>query len=92
MEQLELLRGHFDLVLQTVFNAFVILVPTYAPGPYGPGPLGPYGPEPLIILKNILSYICSRAIFEKHTALGAYSKHAPGTVCISNNGPEAYLT
>ena len=27
---------------------------------------------------------CSRTIFKKHTAPGAYSKHAPGAVCISN--------
>ena len=51
---------------------------------YGPGPLEPYGPGSLIILKNILSWICSMTIFEKHTALGAHSKHAPGAVCISN--------
>ena len=46
---------------------------TICPGPYGPGPLGPYGPGPLIILKNILSLIWSRTIFEKHrpTAPGA---------------------
>ena len=25
-----------------------------------------------------------QAIFEKHTAPGAYSKHAPGAMCISN--------
>ena len=49
---------------------------SYAPGPYGPGPL--------IILKNFLSQICSRTIFEKHTAPGAYSKHASRAVCISN--------
>ena len=49
----------------------------------------PYGPEPLIILKNILSYICSSTIFEKHTAQGVYSKHVPGAVCISNMGPRA---
>ena len=42
------------------------------------------GPGPLIILKNILSQMCSRTIFEKHTAPGAHSKHAPGVVCISN--------
>ena len=40
-------------------------------GPYGPGPLGPYGPGPLTILKNILSQICSRTIFEINTAPGA---------------------
>ena len=51
---------------------------------YGPGPLGPNGPGPLVILKNILSSICSRTIFEKHIAPGAYSKHAPGAVCFSN--------
>ena len=34
----------------------------------------------LIIWKNILSQICSRTLFEIHTALGAYSKHAPGAV------------
>ena len=28
--------------------------------------------------------LCSRAIFEKRTAPGKYSKHAPGAVCISN--------
>ena len=33
-------------------------------------------------------------MFEKHTAPGAYSKHASGAVCISNTkyGPGAYLT
>ena len=31
-----------------------------------------YGPGPLIILKNILSQICSRTIFEINTAPGAY--------------------
>ena len=35
---------------------------------YGTGPLGPYGPGPLITLKNILRSLCSRTIFEKHTA------------------------
>ena len=35
------------------------------------GPLGPYGPGPLIILKNILSQICSRTILEINTAPGA---------------------
>ena len=54
----------------------------YGPEPYGPGPLGPYGPGPFKILKNIK--ICYRTIFEKQTAPGAYSKHAPGAVCISN--------
>ena len=41
-----------------------ILASTYDPGPYDPVPLGHYGPGPLIILKNIRSYICSRAIFD----------------------------
>ena len=61
----------------------------YAPGPYAPEPhvLGPYAPVPynpgpLIIWKNILRQICSRTIFEMHTAQGAYGKHAPGAVCI----------
>ena len=44
----------------------------------------PYGPGPLIILKTILCYICSRTIFEKYTVPGAYSKYASGAVCISN--------
>ena len=35
---------------------------------YGPGSLGLYGPGP----------------FMEHTATGAYSKHSPGAVCISN--------
>ena len=48
------------------------------------GPLGPFGPGPLIILKNILLLICSRTKLEKHTAPGAYSKHTPRAVCISN--------
>ena len=84
---------------------FAILTSTYGPGPYGPGPLGPYGPGSLVILKNILNLICSRNIFEKHTAQRAYSEHAPGAVCILNmvlehiwlrkffqiiNGPEPY--
>ena len=43
-----------------------------------------YGPGPFIILKNFLSEICSKTILEKHTAPEAYSKHAPGAVCISN--------
>ena len=77
--------------LGRVESFFEILTWTYGPRPYGPGPLGPYGLGPLIILKNILSWICSRTIFEKHTAPGAYSKHAPEAVCISN-GPGAYLT
>ena len=52
-----------------------------------------YGPGPLIILKNILSQICSRTIFEMHTAPGAYSKHALGTVHPNRpNAPGAYLT
>ena len=42
------------------------------------------GPGPLIILKNILSWICSRTIFENHTAPGAYSKHTPGAMYILN--------
>ena len=37
---------------------------------------------PLIIWKNILSQICSRIIFEMHTAPEACSKYAPGAVCI----------
>ena len=63
---------------------FEILASTYGPRLYGPGPFGPYGPGPLIILKNIRSYICSRTIFEKHSAPGAHSKHAPGAVYILN--------
>ena len=59
-----------------------ILASTCGPGPLWP--LGPYRPGPLIILKNILSWICSRTIFEKHTGSGAYGKHAPGAVGISN--------
>ena len=54
---------------------------------YGPGPLGPYGPGPLIILKNNLSQICSRTIFETHTCRSRSmfaSLYAPGAVCISN--------
>ena len=58
-----------------------ILASTYGPGPCGPGP---YSPGPLIILKIFVSQKCSRTIFEKHTAPGAYSKHAPGAGCISN--------
>ena len=46
---------------------------------YGPGP---NGPGSLIIWKNIQSQICSRIIFEMHTAPGACSKYAPGVVCI----------
>ena len=55
---------------------FEILASTYG--------LGPYAPGPLIILKNNLSKTCSKTILEKHTAPGAYIKHAPGAVCISN--------
>ena len=58
-------------------NFFEILASSY--GPAGPGP---YGPEPLIIWKNILGQICSRIIFEMHTAPEAFSKYAPGAVCI----------
>ena len=43
-----------------------------------------YGPVPIIILKNILSQICSRTISKKHTASEANIKHAPGAVCILN--------
>ena len=35
---------------------------------------GPYCPRLLIILRNILRQICSRAISKKHAASGAYSK------------------
>ena len=48
---------------------------------YGRGPLGPYGPSPVIILKNIP---CSNGPEPLKTAPEAYSKHAPGAVCISN--------
>ena len=41
-----------------------------------------YGPGPLIIWKNILSQLCSRIIFEMHTASGACSKYVPGAVWI----------
>ena len=58
-----------DLWPRTIWSCTI-----YAPGPYGP--------VLFIILKNILSQICSRTISEKHTAPGAYSKHAPGAVCI----------
>ena len=52
---------------------------------YNPGPLGPYDPGPLINnLEEYSSFKCSRTIFENHTAPEAYSKHAPGAVCISN--------
>ena len=37
----------------------------------GPGPKGPYGPGLLIVLKNILSQICSGTIFEIRTSPGA---------------------
>ena len=47
-----------------------------------------YLPVPLLILKNILIQICSRTLFEKHAAPGAYSKHAPGAVCILNTALE----
>ena len=60
---------------------FEILASTYGPGPAGPGS---YGPGPLIILKDILSQICSRSIIWMHTAPGAYLLRAPGAVCISN--------
>ena len=54
---------------------------------------GPYGHGPLIILKNVISRICSRTIFEKHTAPGTYSKHATGAVCIQIwSRPGVYLT
>ena len=70
---------------RTPFGDFGLdLASTYGPGPYGPGPLGPYGPGPLIILKNILSQICSRTIFEMHAAPGACLLYAPGAVCFSN--------
>ena len=48
---------------------------------------GQYGPGPLIILVDFLSQTCpsqAHAYIEKHTAPRAYSKHAPGVVCISN--------
>ena len=48
---------------------------------YGRGPLGPYGPNPLIILKNIP---CLNGPEPLKTAPEAYSKHVPGAVCISN--------
>ena len=50
-----------------------ILASTYGPGLYARGPF--------IIWKNILSQICSRTIFEMHTAPEAYSKHASEAVC-----------
>ena len=47
-----------------------------------------YGPGPLIrAINNLEEYSkfkWSRNIIEKHTAPWAYSKHAPGAVCISN--------
>ena len=58
---------------------FEILASTYDAGQYDPGPL--------IIWKNILCQICSRIIFEKHTAPGVCSKYV-----YSNNAPGAYLT
>ena len=44
----------------------------------------PDGPGPLIILKNILSQICSRTIFKINTAPGACLLYDPGAVLISN--------
>ena len=69
-----------------LFTRFwAILALTVGPGRYhncpGPDP-GPYAPGPLIILKNILSQICSRrTIFKQHTAPGVYGKHGPEAVC-----------
>ena len=65
------IKQHLELVC-----FFKILASTCAQGPYGPQPYAsePYG-VPLIILKNIVSQICSRTISE-NTAPGAYSKHA----------------
>ena len=66
------LKGHIYCFSPSFFD---ILASTFDSGTYGPGPyaLGPYGLGPIII-----SQICSRSIS------GAYSKHAPGAVCISN--------
>ena len=60
------------------------MVQLYAPGPYGPGLC--------MILKNLLWQICSRTIFEKHTAPGAYRKHAPAPGAVCKYGPGVYLT
>ena len=66
--------------LTVMFRGFLeILASTY-----GPGPLGPYGPGPFIIWKNFLSQICSRTIFEIHTAPVVRLLYAPGSVCFSN--------
>ena len=48
---------------------FEILASTYGPGRYGPGT---YGSGPFITLKNFLSQICFRTIFEKHTYGAVY--------------------
>ena len=50
---------------------------------YGPGPLGHYCSGTFIIWKNCLSQICSRTIFEMHTA-GVCLLYAPGAVSFSN--------
>ena len=42
-------------------------------------------------LEKYSKFKWSRTIFEKHTAPGAYRKHAPGAVCIFKYGPGAYL-
>ena len=75
---------HLDCSNKVCF--FEILALTYGPRPYAQGPYGPgpYGPGPLIILKNILRWICSRTIFEIHTAPYIYRKHVPEAVCIPN--------
>ena len=44
----------------------------------------PYAPGPLIIWKNFQSQICFRTIFEMHSVPGAYNRHDPRAVCLSN--------
>ena len=64
-------KNMWKVVLKVYFE---ILALTYGPGPAAPGPF--------IIWKNIVSQICSRIIFEMHTAPGACSRYAPGAVYI----------
>ena len=62
---------------------FDILTSSNGPEPYG-WTIRTLWSWTVYNLEEYSKFKCSRTIFEKHTAPGAYSKHTPGAVRIPN--------